>query len=130
MKRVTHNKETCVKAKLIILPEYLNYDDYDLTNADEVYDLIKSKSVRPYIIVFRDRVTPVIVDPRNIDITLEDLKMIIKWDGDCYVAIQPMKDVKYDHNSECLRCDCWPSDCECWEARIENGKALIYPYMH
>lgn len=126
MNKFWHGNETVVHAKLVILPEHLKYDDYDLTNSDEVFDLIKSKSVRPYIIVYREHHSPIFVEPGYIDIPADTLKRIVDNNYHCVVAIQDMPNVKFDHNGECLACDCWPSDCECFTARIEEGKALIY----
>lgn len=48
--------------------------------------------------------------------------IVFECEGKCSIAVRNTSP-GFDHNGECLECDAWPSDCECFRVRT----AVEYP---
>jgi hypothetical protein len=109
-------------ARVIFLPEFLNYDDFDLKDPVDLYQGVISGSIRPYLITYKESVRyPVLAEPRNIELTLEDIQSLVRNNYNCKVRVMFWTDREFDHNGECLECDAFPDACECSSPELEDG---------
>ena len=42
--------------------------------------------------------------------------IVFENDGECIIEVENLSE-GFDHNGECLSCDAWPSDCECFRVK-------------
>jgi hypothetical protein len=86
---LTHVESVFIKpARVIFLPEFLNYDDFDLKDPVDLYQGVISGSIRPYLITYKESVRyPVLAEPRNIELTLEDIQSLVRNNYNCKVRV-------------------------------------------